>query len=66
MLELRGDFDGAAAAARAATADEPTNWRTWLVLSRIEAYRGDAQASVAAYREAESLNPRSTLFTNPR
>lgn len=63
VLELQGDLDGATAAARAATEDEPTNWRTWLTLSRLEAYRGDAEASVAAYREARSLNPRSALFS---
>jgi O-antigen ligase len=62
VLELRGDLSSAAAAARQATADEPTNWRTWLVLSRIEAYRGNPAESVAAYREARSLNPRSALF----
>ena len=66
VLERQGDYDGAGTAARQATAADSTDWRTWLTLSRIEAYRGDAQASVAAYRKAESLNPRSTLFTNPR
>lgn len=62
VLELRGDLDGAAGAASQATDDEPTNWRTWLVLSRIEARRGEVAASIAAYREARSLNPRSPLF----
>jgi len=62
VLELQGDLDGAAAAARAATDDEPTNWRTWLVLSRLEAYRGEADAALAAYRKARLLNPRSVLF----
>jgi len=62
VLELAGDTQGAAAAARQATAEEPTNWRTWLVLSRIEALAGNAEASVTAYREARSLNPRSPLF----
>ncbi len=64
VLELQGDLDAAAVSARAATRDEATNWRTWLVLSRIEAFRGDARAAVAAYREARSLNPRSTLFAH--
>ena len=32
---------------------------TWLVLSRLEARRGNAEASVDAYRQARSLNPRS-------
>jgi hypothetical protein len=62
ILELQGNFDAAAVDARAATRAEPTNWRTWLVLSRLEAERGNAQASVRAYRQAKSLNPRSVLF----
>lgn len=62
MLELDGDLDAAAAAALEATRDEPTNWRTWLVLSRLQARRGNAAESVEAYRKARSLNPRSQLF----
>ena len=62
VLELQGDLDGAAEAARAATEAEPTNWRTWVVLSGIEARRGNTEAAVDAYREARSLNPRSVLF----
>jgi O-Antigen ligase len=57
-----GDLGGAAAAAREATAAEATNWRTWLVLSGIEARRGNAEQAVEAYRRARSLNPRSPLF----
>ncbi|MGH3427196.1 MAG: O-antigen ligase family protein, partial [Mycobacteriales bacterium] len=33
VLEAQRDFPAAAEAARAATEREPTNWRTWLVLS---------------------------------
>lgn len=62
VLEAAGDLPAAAVAARAATERESTNWRTWLVLSRIEAQRGRAAAAVADYREARSLNPRSSLF----
>jgi O-Antigen ligase len=62
VLELQGDVDGAVAAARQATQDEPTNWRTWLVRSRIEAQADNPDESVAAYREARSLNPRSPIF----
>jgi O-antigen ligase/polysaccharide polymerase Wzy-like membrane protein len=65
ILESGGDLAGAAAAARDATRDESTNWRTWLVLSRIEAERGRVAASIDAYREARSLNPRSILFARP-
>lgn len=62
VLELDGDLAAAAAAARAATREEPTNWRTWLVRSRLEARRGRAQPAVRAYRRARSLNPRSGIF----
>ncbi|HEX5956902.1 MAG TPA: O-antigen ligase family protein [Solirubrobacterales bacterium] len=62
VLELQGNLDAAATAARAATEDESTNWRTWLVLSRIETHRGESAAGVDAYREARDLNPRSPLF----
>jgi hypothetical protein len=62
VLEAQGEFPAAAEAARAATEKEPTNWRTWLVLSRIEAESGQAAAAVRAYREAKSLNPLSPIF----
>ena len=62
MLEEAGALPAAAAAAKAATADEPTNWRTWLVLARVDARRGEAVAAVAALRRAKRLNPRSLLL----
>ena len=62
LLESQGDLGAAAEAAEAATERESTNWRTWLVLSRIEAELGDAPAAVSAYRRARSLNPFSELF----
>ncbi len=62
VLELGADLPAAAEAARAAAEREADNWRNWLVLSRIEAQRGNADAAVAAYRKAKSLNPLSPLF----
>jgi hypothetical protein len=62
VLELQGELAPAAAAARAATEREPTNWRTWLVLSRLESERGQAVAAVRDYRKARSLNPHGSLF----
>jgi hypothetical protein len=62
VLESQGELGAAAAAARAATERESTNWRTWLVLSRIEAELGDASAAVSDYRRARELNPFSELF----
>jgi hypothetical protein len=63
VQEELGNYEGALASARSATQEEPTNWRTWLVLSRIEAANGDAEGSLRAYREARSLNPRSAIFS---
>lgn len=62
VLEQLGELEPASEAARSAVERESTNWRNWLVLSRIEAQRGRAGAAVAAYRRAKSLNPRSPLF----
>jgi len=62
VLEAQGELPAAAAAAHAATERESTNWRTWLVASRVEAERGRAAAAVRDYEEARSLNPRSELF----
>ncbi len=64
VLERLGTLDEAASSALDATEKEPTNWRNWLILSRIEAQRGNASGAVDAYSRAESLNPRSTLFTD--
>jgi len=62
VLELMGDLPAAEAAARAAVDRESTNWRLWLVLSRIAAENGRAGASVATYKEARNLNPRGEIF----
>jgi hypothetical protein len=63
LLEQLGELGAARAAAMAATDKESTNWRTWLVLARIEAERGNAAAGVRAYRRARSLNPHFSLFS---
>ncbi len=62
VLELDGQFEAGAVAAREATEDEPDDWRTWFVLSRLEARSGDAAAALDAYRRAKELNPQSPLF----
>src|SRR6185437_5901134 len=62
VLELQRDIPGALAAAHHATSDEPSNWSTWLVVSRLEAEAGRPAASVAAYEPSRALNPRSPLF----
>lgn len=62
VLELMGDLPAAETAARAAVDRESTNWRLWLVLSRIAAENGRADAAVDAYQEARNLNPRGEIF----
>jgi hypothetical protein len=66
VLEAEGELAGAAEAARAATDREENNWRLWMVLSRIEAQLGDADAAVQYYERARSLNPNSPLFVQYR
>ena len=62
VLELQNKLAAAIAAEREATRAESTNWRTWFVLSRLEAEKGNAGAAVAAYKRARALNPRSPIF----
>jgi hypothetical protein len=62
LLEIEGDYAAAEEAARAATDREETNFRNWLVLSRIAAERGHVQTAVSAYEEARSLNPHAAIF----
>jgi hypothetical protein len=62
LLELQRDLPTAEGAARAATDREPTNWRNWLVLSRIAAQRGRSDVAVRAFEEARSLNPHASIF----
>lgn len=62
VREQAGDLKGAAADARQAARREPDNWRNWLVLSRLEARTGHAQASVAALRRVRNLNPNHPLL----
>jgi tetratricopeptide (TPR) repeat protein len=62
VLEELGQLPAAAAAARAATDRESTNWRTWLVLARVEARLGQVDQAVRDYRRAKSLNPHFSLF----
>jgi len=62
VLEQAGNFAAAGAEARRATDAAKTDWRAWLVRSRIEAERGDAAAALAAWSKAKSLDPRDPLF----
>ncbi|MDA0163860.1 O-antigen ligase family protein [Solirubrobacter ginsenosidimutans] len=65
VLEQAGAIGPAVTAARAATGDEPTNWRTWVVLARLEARSGENAQALAAFTKAKQLNPNSNLFRTP-
>ncbi len=62
ILEQQGKLRAAAAAAAAATRKESADWRTWLVLARIEAERGRVASSLRAYGRARARNPNYILF----
>ncbi len=62
VLERLNRIDEATAAAVKATRQEPTNWRTWLVRSRLELRLGADRDALASFRKARRLNPRSPLF----
>lgn len=64
VLEGLGELDDAAAEARLAIDREPTNWRPYFVLSRIESQLGPSRvdAALEAFDQARSLNPSSSLF----
>jgi Flp pilus assembly protein TadD len=66
LLESKGEYAPAEEAARAATEREPTNWKTWLLLSRIEAQQGRAEAALRDFRAARSLDPLSEIFADSR
>jgi len=62
VQELQGDPQAALVSARQAAADEPANWSTWLIISRLEAETGNPKQAVAAFLRARSLNPQSSVF----
>ena len=65
VLERSGALIDALPAAVRATEAEPTNWRTWVVRSRLEARTGREPQAVRSYARARALNPRSPIFRRP-
>jgi O-antigen ligase len=65
VLETAGQLGPAAAAARVATIDSPTDWTTWLTLARIDARRGATRAAMVELGRVRQLNPYFTLFGKP-
>ncbi len=62
VLEAQGKPGAALAPAHRAVVDEPDNWSSWLILSRLEAETRHPAASLADYLRAKSLNPQSNVF----
>jgi O-antigen ligase len=62
VLEEQGRLGVAETAALGAVHREPQEWRSWVVLSRLQAQQGKATQALVSYRKAKMLNPRSTLF----
>jgi hypothetical protein len=62
ILEQLGDVRGASQAISEAKAREPTNWRLWLVASRIATEANQPRHALAYYLRARSLNPTSPIF----
>lgn len=62
---VREASDQLAAAGRdlhEATRREPTNWRPWFLLARVEAERGRSRPALRAYRQAQLLRPESPFL----
>jgi hypothetical protein len=66
VLEAQGKKRQALTAAKKAVKNEPDNWSSWLILSRLDAETRHPGASLSAYRRARVLNPRSPVFVTPR
>ena len=62
VLEEQGEIPAAEKAALGAVHREPQEWRSWVVLSRLQAKQGAANSALHSYRKAKMLNPRSSLF----
>lgn len=62
VLEAQHRYSNAVLDARAATSDEPDNWQTWLLRSRLEAEAGHPRLAVSSFRRASKLNPQSPIF----
>jgi O-antigen ligase len=62
ILEQLGDLAGARQAIAQAERREPTNWRIWLVASRIATESDQPRLALDYYRRARALNPTSLIF----
>jgi O-antigen ligase/polysaccharide polymerase Wzy-like membrane protein len=62
ILEQLGEIRAASQSISQAEVREPTNWRIWLVASRIATELNEPKLALADYLRARSLNPTSPLF----
>ncbi len=62
IAEATLDLEGAARDLARAIDREPTNWRHPLLLSRVEANRGNTKAALRWFRRAKELRPRSQFY----
>jgi O-antigen ligase len=62
VLEAAGQLGQAASDERRATQDEPTNFRHWLVLARIDTERGAIAQAVRDDAHAHELRPLARVF----
>lgn len=65
VLEGAGQLPQAIAALERAADRAPSDWRTHLLIARMEARRGDATAALRAFRRAQALRPRGKFFATP-
>ena len=61
-LQSAGRLDAARTDLRRAIEAEPSNWRHWFLLARLETAAGRSRAAVAALAEARRLNPLGDPF----
>ncbi len=60
--ERAGAYPAARAELRAAQVRAPKDWRIPLLLARVEAKMGEADAALVSYRRAKALRPNSQFF----
>jgi hypothetical protein len=65
VYEQTGALPAANRAIGQAISRQPTDWRIWLVASRLAAESGRPGLAVSEYRRARSLNPTSVVFRRP-
>jgi len=63
--EAAGDLTGAQRALAQAVDDDPTDWRLWIVSTRLSVEGGNVPAARRALARARALNPKNILLAIP-